>query len=193
VEGSVDWHIYDGTVAVHTICVGTLDNNVYVVACNRTRKAVIIDAADEPKRVLTAADGLDVQAILTTHRHGDHHGAAEAVRQTLAVPFRIHANDAVDGEVIAFGDVALQAIHTPGHTPGSTCFFGHGLLFSGDTLFPDGPGATGKPGDFTTIMRSLRERLFTLSDDTVVFPGHGPQTTIGAERPHLAEWEQRGW
>jgi glyoxylase-like metal-dependent hydrolase (beta-lactamase superfamily II) len=200
----LNWHIYDGTLGVRKLCVGPLENNVYIVACDRTHQAVIIDAADEPERVLAAAVGLDVQAILTTHRHADHHGAVEEVRQTLGVPFRIHADDAVegvppvetpiaDGEIISFGNVSLQAIHTPGHTPGSTCFFGHGLLFSGDTLFPGGPGATNRSEDFTTIMRSLRERLFTLSDDTVVLPGHGPDTTIGAERPHLPEWEQRGW
>ncbi len=200
----MDWHIYDGTIGVRKLCVGLLENNVYVAACARTRSAVIIDAADEPERVLAAADGLDVQAILTTHRHADHHSAAEAVGRALGIPFRIHADDVADGvppvdtpiadgELIGFGDVKLQAIHTPGHTPGSTCFFGHGLLFSGDTLFPGGPGATNRPDDFRAIMASLHERLFILSDDTVVLPGHGPDTTIGAERPHLSEWEQRGW
>jgi glyoxylase-like metal-dependent hydrolase (beta-lactamase superfamily II) len=200
----VDWHIYDGTIGVRKLCVGPLENNVYVVACDRTRSAVIVDAADEPERVLEAATGLDIQAILTTHRHADHHAAADEVRRALGTPFRIHPDDAVggvpsvsapiaDGEVIGFGDVKLQAIHTPGHTPGSTCFFGHGLLFSGDTLFPGGPGATNKPDDFAIIMASLHERLFTLGDDTVVLPGHGLDTTIGAERPHLSEWEERGW
>jgi glyoxylase-like metal-dependent hydrolase (beta-lactamase superfamily II) len=99
-----------------------------------------------------------------------------------------------EGQQIAAGGVSLRVLHTPGHTPGSVCFLGDGVLFSGDTLFPGGPGATNQAlGNFPTIMRSLREKLFTLPDATVVAPGHGKPTTIGKERPSLDEWEQRGW
>jgi glyoxylase-like metal-dependent hydrolase (beta-lactamase superfamily II) len=165
---------------------------------------VVIDAAAEADRILAACHGLDVTAVLTTHGHADHVGAAGEVCRALRVPFRIHRADAEaagiapdepiePGETIQVGALRMTAVHTPGHTPGSTCFTVGGLLFSGDTLFPGGPGATGTPRDFATIMESLRTRLFTLPDETVVLPGHGLATTIGAERPSLPEWERRGY
>ena len=194
----------DGTLRVTAVAVGPLDNNVYVAACPRTGLAVVIDPGDEAGRILEAASGLSVQAILITHGHPDHTAAAPALQRALATPVYLHPADAPGaglqatrplghGDEIRFGGVALRVIHTPGHTPGSVCFFGGGCLFSGDTLFPGGPGAAEDPGGFATIMSSLRQWLFTLPDDTRVLPGHGPETTIGAERPGLDEWERRGW
>mgnify|MGYP001412496421 CR=1 FL=1 len=200
VEGPVG----EGALVVRTAVVGELDNNVYLVACSRTGRAVLIDPADEPERLLDLADGLSVQAVLATHGHPDHLGAAAPLRRAWEAPLYLHPADAAraalpgarllaDGQDIRFGQAALRVLHTPGHTPGSVCFLGGGYLFSGDTLFPGGPGATEGTAAFATIMASLRERLFALPDETMVLPGHGPGTTIGAERPCLDEWEQRGW
>ena len=194
----------DARLVVRSLVAGPLDNNVWLAACAATKAAVIIDAADEPLRILDAVKPFRVQAVLTTHSHPDHHAAATAVCEALGVPFRIHLLDAPaagihpfdpigDGEEIRVGAVTLRAIHTPGHTPGSTCFLGDDLLFSGDTLFPGGPGATTGADAFGEIMTSLERRLFTLPDETRVLPGHGDPTTIGAERPSVAEWWRRGY
>jgi glyoxylase-like metal-dependent hydrolase (beta-lactamase superfamily II) len=200
----IPWHVEAPPLRVRKLCVGPLENNAYIVASADSGRAVLIDAAAEAERLLEAAGGIEIVAILTTHGHHDHVGAAEAVRSALGVPFRIHPADAAaaglepdeplaDGDRIDLGGVALEVLHTPGHTPGSICVLTGSHLFSGDTLFPGGPGATGRSGsDFATIMGSLRTRLFTLADDTLVLPGHGLDTTIGTERPFLDDWERRG-
>lgn len=188
---------------VRKLGVGPLENNAYVVACARTGRAVVVDAAAEPDRVIAACRGFHVGAVLTTHGHADHVGAAAEVCSRLGVPFRIHAADAAaagidpvepigSGEVIPVGAIAVTAVHTPGHTPGSTCFRTGGLLFTGDTLFPGGPGATASRADFATILASVRG-LLPLPDDTLVLPGHGLDTTIGSEKPSFPEWERRGY
>jgi len=193
-----------GAAIVHRLVAGPLENNVFIVACKAGGEAVIIDAADDADRILDAAAPYLVQAILTTHSHADHIGAAEAVCHALKAPFRIHPADAAatgispvdpisDGEEICFGDLTMRAIHTRGHTPGSTCFLLGDLLFSGDTLFPGGPGATTDPDRFREVMTSLEQGLFTLPDTTRILPGHGPSTTIGTERPSLPEWWRRGY
>lgn len=199
------WIHEDDVVRVAALAVGPYDNNVYVVACARTRTAVVIDAAAEPERILGACAGLEVRSILTTHGHFDHLGAVDAVRSALEVPWRMHPADIevagrtpddpiAAGEEIPVGDLVLHAVHTPGHTPGSVSFVIEPFLFSGDTLFPGGPGATRwEYSSFGEIMDSLEQRLFTLPDPTLVYPGHGAGTTLGIERPHLGEWRARGW
>jgi glyoxylase-like metal-dependent hydrolase (beta-lactamase superfamily II) len=189
---------------VGRLVTGPLDNNVYVVACTATGTAAIVDAAGDAAAILEAAARYAVIAVLTTHGHADHVGAAVRVCETLDVPFRIHPADVPmagirsgaplgDGEVIPMGDLAAEVIHVPGHTPGSVCFRIGGVLLSGDTLFPGGPGATAGPSAFATIMEGLEERIFTLPDTTLVLPGHGAATTIGAERPSIPQWRARGW
>ncbi len=200
-------HYQDDRVDITRVVVGPIDNNVFVVRCRRTGDSVLIDAANESDVVLDLCRRLGVTRVLTTHGHHDHIQAVPAVR-AAGYPVGIGAADGAtlaggpdfvidDGAEVAVGDLVLRAVHTPGHTPGSMCFVVEGspVLLSGDTLFPGGPGATNRPGgDFPTIMSSLRERLFgRLPDDTMVMPGHGDDTTIGAERPHLQEWADRGW
>lgn len=199
-------HVDDGAgVEVHKVVVGPLDNNVFIVRCRATGEAVLIDAADEPELLLELCRSLGVRRVLETHGHRDHIQAVPALRHS-GYPVGVADADAPmlpgydfvidDGSVIDVGELRLRAVHTPGHTPGSTCFLVEGapLLFSGDTLFPGGPGATGgDPDRFAAIMAAIGERLFTLDPETLVLPGHGDGTTIGAEAPHLSEWIGRGW
>ncbi len=199
------WEVEDSRLRVARLRVGPYDNDAYVVACARTGEAAVIDAAAEPDRILAACQGLQVTAILTTHGHSDHLQAVDPVREALGVPFRMHLADREiagrdpdqpisDGEEIPVGEVLLHALHTPGHTPGSVTFVVEPFLFTGDTLFPGGPGATRWDySDFGQIMDSIERRLMTYPDPTVVYPGHGEPTTLGSERPHLGEWRRRGW
>jgi glyoxylase-like metal-dependent hydrolase (beta-lactamase superfamily II) len=198
-------HYRDEQAEIHKLVVGPLDNNVFVVRCRDTGQSVLIDAANEHERLLELCSRLDVRRVLETHGHWDHIQAVPEVRDagydvgiTAADSDLLDAYDFVleDDSVIEVGRLRLRTIATPGHTPGSMCFLleGSPVLFSGDTLFPGGPGATKFPGgDFETIIRSIDTRLFPLPADTLVLPGHGDDTTIGAERPHLQEWIDRGW
>ncbi|NLV56439.1 MAG: MBL fold metallo-hydrolase [Acidimicrobiales bacterium] len=192
-------------VEVHAVVVGPFENNVYVLRCTETGDAVLLDAANEHERLLDLCRALGVRRVLETHGHWDHIQAVPELRDagydvavTAADAAMLPSYDTTidDDEVIEVGRLRMRALHTPGHTPGSVCFTVDDtpLLFSGDTLFPGGPGNTSlEGGDFPTIMRSLEERLFVLPDETLVLPGHGASTTLGDERPHLDEWHERGW
>jgi glyoxylase-like metal-dependent hydrolase (beta-lactamase superfamily II) len=205
-DGAVTLHWQDSRAEIHRVVVGPVDNNVFVLRCKETGDAVLLDAANEHEMLLDMCQRLGVRKVLETHGHWDHIQAVPAVRDagfdvgiTAADSDMLDAYDFVleDESVIEVGRLRLHTIQTPGHTPGSMCFDLEGtpVLFSGDTLFPGGPGATKFPGgDFDTIIRSIDERLFSrLPDDTIVMPGHGADTTIGEERPHLEDWIARGW
>ncbi len=199
-------HYQDSQVEITRLVVGPLANNVFVVRCRETGEAALLDAANEHDKLLELCRRLDVRQVLETHGHWDHIQAVPAVREAGYL-VGVTAEDAAmlpsydflleDDTVIAVGRLRLHTILTPGHTPGSMCFKVEGspVLFSGDTLFPGGPGATRWAySDFATIIRSIDDRLFaTLPPDTLVLPGHGSDTTIGTERPNLQEWVDRGW
>jgi glyoxylase-like metal-dependent hydrolase (beta-lactamase superfamily II) len=196
----------DANVEVHRVVVGPMDNNVYIVRCRQTGDAMLIDAANEHDLLLDLCRALGVRQVVETHGHWDHIQAVEAVRDagfdvavTEADAGMLPSYDQllVDRDKLQVGRLQVATIATPGHTPGSMCFAVEGtpLLFSGDTLFPGGPGNTSfENADFGTIIDSIEQRLFSDFDaDTIVLPGHGSGTTIGAESPHLDEWIDRGW
>lgn len=198
-------HFDDEQAEIHKVVVGPMDNNVFVLRCKQTGDAVLVDAANEHERLLDLCTNLGVRKVLETHGHWDHIQAVPAVRDA-GYDVGVTAEDAAmldsydfvleDESVIEVGRLRLHLIHTPGHTPGSICFRieGSPVLFAGDTLFPGGPGnTTFEGGDFATIIESIDRRLFTLPGDTIVLPGHGDDTTIERERPHLQEWVDRGW
>ena len=190
--------------------VGPMDNNAYLLQCQRTDEILLIDAAAEPDTLLGLLGGQPLSSVVTTHRHRDHWGAlAEIASQTRAVTVA-GADDAEgisvstqrpvrDGDTVEVGQVRLQVIHLVGHTPGSIALLyddptGPPHLWTGDSLFPGGPGRTSSPEDFQSLMGDLESKVFDrLPDETWFYPGHGDDSTLGAERPHLGEWRERGW
>ena len=199
-------HWADSRVEVYRYVVGPMDNNVFVIRCHETGDAVLLDAANEHEKLLELCQTLGVRTVLETHGHWDHIQAVPAIRDA-GYEVGITAEDASmlpsydyileDESVVEVGRLRIHTHHTPGHTPGSMSFSVEGtpLLFSGDTLFPGGPGATQfEGGDFATIMQSIEDRMFRAFDaDTLVLPGHGLDTTLATEAPHLDEWAARGW
>jgi glyoxylase-like metal-dependent hydrolase (beta-lactamase superfamily II) len=204
----VDHLVTSGTFALDG---GTweVDNNVWIVGDDT--EAVVIDAAHDADAVAAALGDRTLKAVLCTHGHSDHVDAAPALAARTGAPVLLHPEDLPlwrmthpgtgpdgelrDGQELRVADVTLTVLHTPGHAPGAVCLYAPELntLFSGDTLFSGGPGATGRSfSDFPTIIDSLRERVLTLPPETVVRTGHGESTTVGAEAPHLQEWIDRG-
>ncbi len=199
-------HYEDEQVEIHKVVVGPFDNNVFVVRCRQTGDALLVDAANEHEQLLELCRNLGVRKVIETHGHWDHIQAVPQLRDA-GYEVAVRAEDAAmlpsydllleDDDLLEVGRLRLRTVHTPGHTPGSMCFLieGSPVLLSGDTLFPGGPGNTATDlGDFATIIDSIERRVFaTLAPETIVMPGHGLDTTIGAERPHLDEWVARGW
>jgi glyoxylase-like metal-dependent hydrolase (beta-lactamase superfamily II) len=186
-----------------------VDNNVWIIGDDH--EVIVIDAAHDAEAIAEAVGDRAVRAIVCTHAHNDHIDAAPALADRTGGPVLLHPDDLplwkqthpdrapdaelADGQVLTVAGVELTVLHTPGHAPGAVCLYAPALtaLFSGDTLFAGGPGATGRSySHFPTIIESIRERLLALPGGTVVHTGHGDTTTVGAEAPHLQEWIARG-
>ncbi len=180
---------YEGGVRIHKVECGPYDNNAYVVVCPQTSESIIIDTPEEPEKVLEVARDTRVKAILITHNHFDHLLGFDEIRKSTGASVGIHRSDAhalpgppefylKDGDEVGVGTVTIRVIHTPGHTPGSVCLLIGNHLFTGDTLFPGGPGKTQSPDNLQAIIRSIATKLYSLPDETVVYPGHGVGTDL---------------
>lgn len=201
-----------GGLSMTRLVVGPMANNAYLLEDPATGARVLVDAADEAPQLLAALGGRPLTAVVTTHRHADHVQALAAVVEAThamtvagepdaaALPVAV-GRPVIDGDVVEVGRVPLRVVRLTGHTPGGIALVHDGRpaggvvhAFTGDSLFPGGVGRTGSPGDFGSLLDDVRRKLFdTLPDDTQVWPGHGDPTTLGAERPHLREWADRGW
>lgn len=199
-----------GLLSISKLAVGPMDNNTYLLRCRRTGEQLLIDAAAEPDRILDLIGPDGVATVVTTHAHPDHWTALEPVLAQTGATSIAHVVDAQtigarvdrtveDGDTIHVGTCELEVIHLVGHTPGSIALLyddpqGEPHLFTGDCLFPGGVGKTWRPEDFDALLAGVREKIFErLPDETWVYPGHGNDTSLGAERPSLAEWEARRW
>ncbi len=198
-------------IAITKVSVGPMDNNAYLLTCKHTGEAVLIDAGNDADRLLELIDATGpLRAVVTTHSHRDHWQALSAVREATGATLYAGAKDAdaipvaadvrlEHGGSVPLGDCTLKVIALRGHTPGSVALLyrdpqGRPHLFTGDSLFPGGPGKTSSTQNFSSLMDDLENRVFAeLPDETSVYPGHGDDTTLGAERPHLQEWRSRGW
>jgi glyoxylase-like metal-dependent hydrolase (beta-lactamase superfamily II) len=193
------------------IAVSEMANNAYLLHCTATGQALLVDAAAEPETLHRLVGGADLRTVVTTHGHWDHHRALPDVVAATGARTVAHAADAGDlpvpvdrtvahGDTVAVGEQVLEVVHLRGHTPGSIALVWRGggdagtHVFTGDSLFPGGPGRTTNPKDFSSLMDDLEERVFgRFEDSTWFYPGHGKDSTLGMERPHIPEWRARGW
>lgn len=201
-------------LTITKVSVGPMDNNAYLLVCRRSGDALLIDAANEPDRLSDllghSPDRPRLRTIVTTHQHADHwqalgavagaNGSNTAAHPLDAEPLPVPPDFLVEhGATLTVGESTLEIIHLRGHTPGSIAVLyrdpaGHPHLFTGDSLFPGGVGKTSSPENFTSLLDDVQARLFdVLPDDTWVYPGHGDDTTLGEQKPHLDEWRARGW
>ena len=198
-------------LTITKLAVSEMANNVYLLRDAATGEGLLIDAAAEPEAVLGLIGDGGIRTVVTTHGHWDHHRALPQVVEATGAETVVHPADAADlpvpvarpvehGDTVRVGEQTLEVIHLRGHTPGSIALVWRGPedagthVFTGDSLFPGGPGRTTNPADFTSLMDDLEERIFgRLDDSTWFYPGHGKDSTLGAERPQIPEWRARGW
>jgi glyoxylase-like metal-dependent hydrolase (beta-lactamase superfamily II) len=222
VDDNYTGHVDPGTAARRSLpgativktSVGPMDNNAYLITCSETGETLLIDAANDAEDLidLVRRHAPKLTLIVTSHQHFDHWQALKALVEATGAPTAAHALDAgplpvkpdrllANGDTVNVGRLSFEVIHLRGHTPGSVALAlggepagGATQLFTGDCLFPGGVGKTWQPGDFTQLLADVKSRVFEVYDDsTVVYPGHGDDTTLGRERPHLGEWRERGW
>jgi glyoxylase-like metal-dependent hydrolase (beta-lactamase superfamily II) len=222
VDNNYTGHVEPGTAARRNLpgatilkaSVGPMDNNAYLVTCSATRETLLIDAANDARVLidLVRSHAPKVTLIVTSHQHFDHWQALEALAKATGAPTAAHQIDAdplpvkpdrllANGDTVQIGELRFDVIHLRGHTPGSIALALDGpatsevtQLFTGDCLFPGGLGRTAKPAEFDSLFNDVTTRVFDrFSDETVIYPGHGDDTTLGVERPHLQEWRERSW
>jgi glyoxylase-like metal-dependent hydrolase (beta-lactamase superfamily II) len=194
-------------LTITKLSVGPMDNNAYLLRCKETGDAVLIDAANEPDRLLALIGDVPLSKVVTTHQHADHWQGLSAVVSATGAESLAHPADAAqipvvtstveDGGTVAVGSCTLEVIHLVGHTPGSIALLyrdAGGHLFTGDSLFPGGPGRTTSPEEFTSLMDDLEAKIFgKLADEVWFYPGHGKDSSLGVERGSIPEWRARGW
>ncbi len=194
--------VKDDSIQIERLSLGPFGTNSYLLICQKTCASVIVDAPGDAEKVLKRLEGTHPKYILMTHNHMDHVEALAALKSALNVPLAAHEDDAGgfpvkpeqflnDGDTISFGEIQLKVLHTPGHTPGSLCFLTGSYLISGDTIFPGGPGKTWSSDDFKKIVASLSNNIFTLPDETQVYPGHGDGTVLKKEKQEFEAFSSK--
>ena len=194
--------VNDNDIRIERLQLGPFGTNAYIIVCQKTGDSLVVDAPAEVGTIIDRLQGTNPRYILLTHDHMDHLGALPELRSRLNVPLAAHASDSGklksppemllnDGDTISLGNLELEVLHTPGHTPGSLCFKIGKHLISGDTIFPGGPGKTWSPGNFKQIIEAITGKIFVLPDDTQIYPGHGEATILKKEREEFAVFASR--
>lgn len=194
--------IEDDQIRIERLRLGAYDTNAYILVCRQTRESVLVDAPAEAQKIVESLAGTTLRYILLTHGHMDHTGALTELLARLRIPLAAHRADAgslpsppevwlSDGDTVSLGKLKIEVRHTPGHTPGSLCFRCGRYLLSGDSIFPGGPGNTRSPAALQQVIQSLAGKIFTLPDDTVVYPGHGESTVLKKEKAEFAVFSSR--
>ncbi len=187
---------------IERLQLGPFGTNAYVLTCRQTGDSALVDAPAEASKIADRLEGTNPRYILLTHNHIDHIGALSELRSSLRIPLAAHTADGMtlspppeiqlnDGDIVSFGNIRLEVLHTPGHTPGSLCFKTGKYLLSGDTIFPGGPGKTWSPADLQQIIESITGKIFVLDDDTQVYPGHGDAAVLKKEKDGFAVFSTR--